>query len=181
MLYWYTFLPVINIFIALAFAMFMAEKLFSIKLKGSTLPFDVIFSIGLILIMFIAVAIVIHMLVGSLSNSACIDGQTTNIMDINDIAEDVNFMGGGLIQIAKFKILSCVQCVAFDSSTNKLKVKYVTQGATEEPKTFDTPSVWNGIDDWEGIGKDCKNATISIGGKTCTLEIKYMVIDASCS
>jgi len=150
-------------------------------MKGSTLPFDVIFSIGLIIILFIGAAIVIHMLVPYLgSNVACIDGQKANIKEINDTIEDVRLTG--ITQIMKFKVESCVRCMWYDDVSFEIKFKWSGQGTGDQPQTFGVGVPWNfNVGGYEEPDNDktCGDGgTRQIaGGQWCTFEISSNRID----
>ena len=143
--------------------------------KGSALSFDVIFSIGLIIIMFIAAAIVIHMVVPYLgSNVACIDGQKSQIIEINDTINEIKF--SGITQIMKFKVESCVSCMWYDDVSYQLKVKWVGQAVGDEPQSFGMILVWNNFGKKPSDGKTCSDEQIK-GGESCTLEITPNVVN----
>jgi len=144
-------------------------------MKGSTLPFDVIFSIGLIIILFIGAAIVIHMLVPYLgSNVACIDGQKANIKEINDTIENVKF--NGITQIMKFKIESCVMCAGFDNVNNQLNIRWVGQGVKDKPESFGIAETWNGFGEKIVENEECDTNHLA-GGQWCTFEITPEKVD----
>jgi len=143
---------------------------------GSVLALDVIFSIGLILILFIAAAIVIHMLVPYVSNVGCIDGQKANIKEINDTIENVRLTG--ITQIMKFKVESCVRCMWYNDS--HINFKWTGQGVSDDPQSFGVGVPWNfnKISEYAKPSDDktCGTGQIA-GGQWCTFEITSNFVD----
>ena len=140
--------------------------------RGSVLAFDVIFSIGMILILFIAAALVIHMVVPYLgSNVACIDGQKSQIKEIDDAIENVKLTG--ITQIMKFKVENCVRCMWYNGT--HINFKWTGQAINEEPQSFEVSVPWNDFgtpplppDENKCGGGDTDQIA---GGQWCTLEI----------
>jgi len=144
--------------------------------RGSVLAFDVIFSIGLIIILVVAAALIIHMVVPYLgSDVACINGQKSHIKEINDTINDIKLTG--ITQIMKFKVESCVRCMWFDGGSNnqynEIKIKWVGQGSDDDPQTIGVGVPWSGFGQRPDNGQTCGDGgTEQVkGGQWCTVEI----------
>jgi len=140
--------------------------------RGSVLAFDVVFSIGLIIVLAIAAALIIHMLIPYVGrNVACINGQKSNLKEINDTIDDVKLTG--ITQIMKFKVESCVRCIWFDDDNDEIRIKFTTQAYDEEPFIFGVGLTWSNFGTEPDNDETCGDGDTQQvkGGQWCTLEI----------
>ncbi len=138
------------------------------------LSVDVIFSIGLAVILIVGTWLVIGVVFPYLgSEVACQNGQIEHIIEINDVVKDVKLTG--ITQIMKFKVENCVKCMWYfgDEDKKLIKIKWTTEGDEDEPQNMEVDVVWNNFGEDtppKPNKKNCDDNDIT-GNKWCTLEV----------
>jgi len=137
------------------------------------LSVDIIFSIGIAIILAAGTWLVMGVVFPYWGDEvACQNGQKSHIIEINDVVEDVKFMG--ITQIIKFKVENCVECMWYDHDDPlKLQIKWTSQGAGEDSDDYEVTVPWNSFGtppSDPAKPNTCDGDQIN-GGAWCTLEV----------